>query len=425
MNKKIFALLLVMLLALAVFAACGDKPEETTAAPETTEAPPETVDPNHEHVWVPDEENSKAATCLMTGKSAYKCSVANCTETKVDKLDRLEHVPDGAATCIKESKCTLCEKVLEKITDHTYGEPTVVAATCTAEGSSTETCTVCGNQRVKTLPIVHQFVETPDVTGTYVNKVCSLCGFSETTVDFTTILMYDFETDMSADDYFATAEGFTRGHVQSSGVGNIVAEGDTQNHYLNVSNAIHILDENLTLIKTDKYIIEYDIMFDSLPNGDNKSIFTILPNWQNKTHPGEHISWLWIMKVNSTDPESGISDTVGEFVSYKNGAGDKLNTDVVFAPGVWYHVTFICDWVSGTTQIFVGERGSDYIYVNTGAYTLQDSINGISEEPDGVPDITRDEVFTSAFRFCDGGIKANFDNLHIYTADKPIWDMAQ
>ncbi len=176
MNKNIFALLLIMLLTLAVFVACGDKPDETTEAPVTTEAPPETVDPNHEHVWVPDEENSKAATCTMIGKVAYKCSVPLCEETKAERLDRLEHIPDAPATCIHESKCTLCTKVLEKVTDHTYGEPVVVAATCTAEGKSTETCTVCGNTKEKVIPITHQFVETPDSTGTYVEKVCSLCG---------------------------------------------------------------------------------------------------------------------------------------------------------------------------------------------------------------------------------------------------------
>lgn len=91
---------------------------------------------------------------------------------------------------MKESKCTLCGKTLEKVTEHTYGEAVVVAATCTAEGKSTQTCTVCGDKKETVLPITHQSAETSDATGTYIEKVCSICRFSETAVDFKTIVFY-------------------------------------------------------------------------------------------------------------------------------------------------------------------------------------------------------------------------------------------
>lgn len=88
--KKFCAFLLIAVLALAVLVACGDDPNETTAVPQTTGSTPETVDPGHKHIWIPDEENSKAATCTMTGREVFKCSVPLCEETRIERVDILD-----------------------------------------------------------------------------------------------------------------------------------------------------------------------------------------------------------------------------------------------------------------------------------------------------------------------------------------------
>ncbi len=421
--KRIILALLVLALFITAFAACDGSPETTTEQPDTSDSTPVTADPNHEHVWELDEAASVLPTCIKIGSNTYKCTVSGCTETKKEKVAKLEHVADGPATCQKKSLCTLCGKMLADITDHTYGDPVVVEATCTTDGTSTLKCTVCGFEKVTTLSHedAHDFEETLDPTGTYVTKVCKKCGYTVTSVDFQTILKYDFETEDTIKDYLSAPEGFfvaNGSHSTSLGATPLVEEG-TGNRYAHIGGPVFIQDENLVFLKTDKFYVEYDVKFDKFPSGANKSVFTFLPNWSAENK--DKMTWMWFMKINSESQDDAKTVTPGEFVTYKNCSGDKLNTGKILEEGKWYHFTMAFDWTTHTAQIYIGERGSgENLFVATASMDFSDEeVAGVKS---GVPATTREEQERFAFRFCDGGVTADFDNVHFYTAAKPLWD---
>jgi len=107
------------------------------------------------HTPVEDKENSKAATCLEAGLTAYKCAVCGI-ELEGTPIPALGHDWDvttkKAATCKEEGivnrickRCNLAETnvKVEKLA-HVPGEPEVTPATTEKEGSKVVKCTVCG-----------------------------------------------------------------------------------------------------------------------------------------------------------------------------------------------------------------------------------------------------------------------------------------
>lgn len=94
-----------------------------------------------------------------------------------------------AATCTTDgSKTTACatcgEKTVEaiKAADHAWGETVIVDATCAADGSKTTACTACGEETVEVIPAhdQHTWKTVANVAATCtkqgrVEKVCTVC----------------------------------------------------------------------------------------------------------------------------------------------------------------------------------------------------------------------------------------------------------
>ncbi len=83
-------------------------------------------------------------TCTEGGFTTHTCS--RCGHSYKDsEIAAKGHIPDGAATCTKDSVCTVCFEVIEASKGHSY-KHTVVAPTCTQGGYTVHECTVCGDE---------------------------------------------------------------------------------------------------------------------------------------------------------------------------------------------------------------------------------------------------------------------------------------
>ena len=140
---------------------------------------------------------TKAATCTAEGTQTRTCEVCGKTETQTIKALGHTVVVDKAvaATCDKSgltegSHCSVCGEVIKAqetvpaTGKHSFGEwKTTKAATCTAEGTQTRTCEVCGKTETQTIAkVAHKYVDTvvkPTYTAQgYTLHKCSVCGNS-------------------------------------------------------------------------------------------------------------------------------------------------------------------------------------------------------------------------------------------------------
>ena len=126
-------------------------PPETNApetnAPETDAPETDALQCNGEdiHAVVVEE---KAATCQERGYKIESCSI--CGEIISESaFPKAACTPIAAATCTADSVCSVCGDVIEEAPGHTFGDAVVVEATCLAEGSKTQTCSVCGEVVVR------------------------------------------------------------------------------------------------------------------------------------------------------------------------------------------------------------------------------------------------------------------------------------
>ena len=139
---------------------------------------------------------TKAATCTATGTKTYTCS--RCKKTRTETIAATGHkeVKDAAvaATCettgkTEGSHCSVCNTVIKAQTTvaalgHSWdGGKVAKAATCTAAGTKTYTCTRC--KKTRTEPIAatgHKVVKdtavaaTCETTGKTEGSHCSVCG---------------------------------------------------------------------------------------------------------------------------------------------------------------------------------------------------------------------------------------------------------
>ena len=136
------------------------------------------------------------STCTSEGYTTHTCSV--CGDSYVsDRVSAEGHteatVPGKEATCTASGltdgkKCSACGVILENQTEipakgHSY-TATVTAPTCTSEGYTTHTCSVCGDSYVsdKTSASGHTEVTvtgkeaTCTASGLTDGKKCSACG---------------------------------------------------------------------------------------------------------------------------------------------------------------------------------------------------------------------------------------------------------
>jgi hypothetical protein len=136
-----------------------------------------------------------AATCTATGVKTYTCEICGDTYTETVKATGHTAVTDKAvaATCTAAGKtagshCSVCGEVITaqktvKAKGHTYDSGKITkAATCTATGVKTYTCTVCKSTKTETISKTgHKYTVTKTVKPTvkaqgYTLKTCSVCG---------------------------------------------------------------------------------------------------------------------------------------------------------------------------------------------------------------------------------------------------------
>ena len=168
------------------------------------------------HIWK-DGAILKESTCTAEGKKQKVCE--NCKKVIEIETPALGHnfvnrvctrcgeaepgctthtygdwIITKSPTCIAEGSkkrtCTVCgvEKVetIPATGEHTYGDWVVTKqATCTAGGSQTRTCTVCGVKQVEKTPIEHTYGDwvitkpaTCTVSGSQ-TRTCTVCGAKE------------------------------------------------------------------------------------------------------------------------------------------------------------------------------------------------------------------------------------------------------
>ena len=139
---------------------------------------------------------TKAATCTAVGTKTYTCS--RCKKTKTETIAATGHkaVKDAAvaATCettgkTEGSHCSVCNTVIKAQTTtaalgHSWDSGKVTkAATCTATGTKTYTCTRCKKTRTETIAATgHKVVKdaavaaTCETTGKTEGSHCSVCN---------------------------------------------------------------------------------------------------------------------------------------------------------------------------------------------------------------------------------------------------------
>ncbi len=139
---------------------------------------------------------TKAATCTTAGTKTYTCT--RCKKTRTETIAATGHkvVKDAAvaATCetvgkTEGSHCSVCGTVLKSQTTtaalgHSWDSGKVTkAATCTAAGTKTYTCTHCKKTRTETIAATgHKVVKdaavaaTCETTGKTEGSHCSVCN---------------------------------------------------------------------------------------------------------------------------------------------------------------------------------------------------------------------------------------------------------
>ena len=150
--------------------------------------------PMVDHSWNKGSVTT-AATCTSTGTKTFKCTV--CGKTKTESIKALGHDYQpktiSEATCAKAGKvedtCTRCGHVIRGYEiakkEHTWNKGTVTkAATCTATGTRTYKCKVCGETKTETISkTAHDYqwvvvIKSTCTTGGKEEKKCTVCGYS-------------------------------------------------------------------------------------------------------------------------------------------------------------------------------------------------------------------------------------------------------
>ena len=121
-------------------------------------------------------------TCTTSGYTTYTCSGCGSTY-KSNAVAALGHKYENG-TCTVPGVCANCGGTEAKAPGHKY-ESVVTAPTCTTDGYTTYTCSVCGDSYTdnKVTALGHSYdkgvVTKPTCTeGGYTTYTCSVCGYS-------------------------------------------------------------------------------------------------------------------------------------------------------------------------------------------------------------------------------------------------------
>ena len=151
------------------------------------------------HNWGVEGEITTPATHTQTGVRTYTCLNCNAKKTESIPADASAHEYSTAWTtdATYHWHQAICgHDVIGGSAEHTFGEVKVTkAATCTASGTGTQTCTVCGYVKNVTIPALgHDMVD----------HVCTRCGLFEPFIgEAGGYVFYDCD----ADNAFGNADG--------------------------------------------------------------------------------------------------------------------------------------------------------------------------------------------------------------------------
>ena len=151
------------------------------------------------HNWGLEGEITTPATHTQTGVRTYTC--LNCGAKKTESIPANASAHEFSTTWTTDAnyhwhQATCGHDVINDSAAHTFGEVKVTkAATCTASGTGTQTCTVCGYVKNVTIPAFgHDMVD----------HVCTRCGLFEPFVgEAGGYVFYDCD----ADNAFGNADG--------------------------------------------------------------------------------------------------------------------------------------------------------------------------------------------------------------------------
>ncbi len=135
-------------------------------------------------------ENKVDATCTVDGSYNMAVYCATCGEklsTTPYTITAPGHTPGVAATCTEDQTCTVCGEVLAAKLGHDY-DSVVTAPTCTQNGYTIHTCSVCGDSYVdnEVAALGHNWDEgvvtlEPTATQNGIRTyTCAVCGETKT-----------------------------------------------------------------------------------------------------------------------------------------------------------------------------------------------------------------------------------------------------
>ena len=442
--NKLMLVVLALALVVCLFVACGTPAE--TNAPETdapeTNAPetdaPETEAPVAEtEVHTHDLEiEDIPATCKARGYHKETCKT--CGEVVAESATaKTECTPAGAATCTAASVCSVCGNEIEPAKGHSFGAAVTVAATCQAEGTSTKTCSACGEKVVETIAKVdHKMGDAtdevvPTVCGTegYKKGACVYCGTAmevklslahaydaativigedgsitgnctncsqKAAMELKTLLSLDFENTDLATELAASpnAASFSTDDKSNSKATYMSEDGKT---FMATSAAVFVdFDSDLILGKS-YYVVSLDVCFnaDAVNETTRPTIFAFVPGYNGGVKVASTNEWGTCAKLDTTTMKlAAVASNTAEVT-------DANSIDVPL--GTWHNITVVVDNTKGAAHVyldgkFVGTPRSNTLAIN------EKTIEKYAD--------------SFCFRFTDLAInKPYIDNFRMYVVD--------
>lgn len=198
---------------------------------------------------------TKEASCTEDGYTTHTCSV--CGDVYVDgKVNAFGH-SWTEATCTEAKTCTTCGEVSGTALGHSY-ESVTKAPTCTEDGYTTHTCSVCGNSYVdgQTAATGHNWVKGECTNcglaceHDYQDGICGQCGKNEPIVKLSYPSL-SFEDEILYNVYY-TLQNIDYAEVAEMGLitfGSRLADGTVEDA-LNIYNG-YISDGNVYMVQTE------------------------------------------------------------------------------------------------------------------------------------------------------------------------------